>query len=76
MRITVTVPDEIGKEVKSRTDNVSAYVSDALEERLRKEKRDAARRDLLRFAGTGGVDPDINEINQRWRREGDRDFQI
>lgn len=75
MRITVTVPDEIGKEIKGRTDNVSAYVSEALEERLQKEKRRQARLELLEMAGKGHVDPEIDAINQRERREGDRDFQ-
>ena len=73
MRITVRVPDELGEEVKDRTDNVSAYVTDALTEKLRKEKRDEARRELLRYAGTG-IDEALHEINQRERREGDRSF--
>jgi hypothetical protein len=67
------VPDELGEEVKDRTDNVSAYVTDALTEKLRKEKRDEARRELLRYAGTG-IDESLHEINQRERREGDRSF--
>jgi hypothetical protein len=75
MRVTVRLPDELGEEVKRRTDNVSAYVTEALSDRVRKEKRDEARRRLRRFAGTGGVDPDLHKINQRQRREGDRDFE-
>lgn len=71
MRITVRLSDELGEEVKCRTDNVSAYVTEALTEKLEKEKRDEARRQLLRFAGTG-VDPAIYDVNQRERREGDR----
>jgi post-segregation antitoxin (ccd killing protein) len=67
------VPDELGEAVKQRTDNVSAYVTDALTEKLQKEKRDEARRELLRYAGTG-VDESLHEINQRERREGDRSF--
>lgn len=74
MRITIRLPDELGEEVKRRTDNVSAYVKEALDEKLQRERRDEARRRLLRFAGTGYVDPSIYEINQRERREGDRDF--
>lgn len=74
MRITIRLPDELGEEVKRRTDNVSAYVTEALSEKVRREKRDEARRRLLRFAGTGGVDSDLHEINQRERHEGDRDF--
>jgi Arc/MetJ-type ribon-helix-helix transcriptional regulator len=73
MRITVRVPDDLGEEVKNRTDDVSAYVTDALTEKLQKEKRDEARRELLRYAGTG-IDESLHEINQRERREGDRSF--
>jgi len=73
MRITIRVPDDLGEEVKRRTDNVSAYVTDALTEKLQKEKRDEARRELFRYAGTG-VDESLHEINQRERREGDRSF--
>jgi post-segregation antitoxin (ccd killing protein) len=73
MRITVRVPDDLGEEVKHRTDNVSAYVVEALTEKLRREKRDEARRELLRFAGTG-IDDSLHDINQRERREGDRSF--
>jgi Arc/MetJ-type ribon-helix-helix transcriptional regulator len=73
MRITVRVPDDLGEEVKRRTDNVSAYVTDALTEKLEREKRKEARRELLRFAGTG-IDESLHEINQRERREGDRTF--
>lgn len=72
MRITVRLPDELGEEVKRRTDNVSAYVQEALAEKLQNEKRDEARQRLLRFAGTG-IDPAVYTINQRERREGDRD---
>lgn len=72
MRITIRLPDELGDEVKRRTDNVSAYVQEAITEKLQKEKRDAARQRLLRFAGTG-VDPTIYDLNQRERRDGDRD---
>ena len=73
MRITVRIPDDLGEDVKRRTDNVSAYVTEALTEKLRREKRDEARRELLRFAGTG-VDSSLYDINQQQRREGDRDF--
>jgi hypothetical protein len=73
MRITIRLPDDIGEEVKSRTDNVSAYFKEAVAEKMRKEKRYEARRALLRYAGTG-VDSDIYETNRRERHEGDRDF--
>ncbi len=73
MRITVRLPDDLGQEVKKRTDNVSAYVTDALTEKLQKEKRDETRRELLRYAGTG-VDESLHEINQQERRDATRSF--
>lgn len=73
MRITVRLPDDLGQEVKSRTDNVSAYVAEALSEKLQREKRYEARQRLLRFADTGGVDPDLYDTLQKERRAGDRD---
>lgn len=76
MRLTVTVPDEIGQEVKKRTDNVSAYVTAALEERLRIEKRDEARRKLLDLAGRSGRSREevreAIEFLHKERRESDR----
>ena len=72
MRITIRLPDDMGEEVKRRTDNVSAYVQAAIAEKLRCAERDAARQQLLRYAGTG-IDPTIDAENQRGRREGDRD---
>ena len=72
MRITIRLPDDMGEEVKRRTDNVSAYVQAAIAEKLRRAERDAARQQLLRYAGTG-IDSTIDAENQRERREGDRD---
>ncbi len=75
MRITVRVPDDLGAEVKERTDNVSAYVTDALAEKLTRERRRAAREEILEKAQEGGTPADdIYAINQRQRREGDRMF--
>lgn len=73
MRITVQVPDDLEAELKERTNDVSAYVLDALGEKLRKEKRDEVRQELLHFAGTG-IDDGIYEINQKERREKGRSF--
>jgi post-segregation antitoxin (ccd killing protein) len=75
MRITIRLPDDIGEEVKRRTDNVSAYFKEAVAEKMQKEKRRQARLEILEMAGEGHVDPDIHEINQRKRRGGDRDLQ-
>ena len=72
MRITVRLPDDLGEDVKRRTDNVSGYVTEALAEKIQREERRSARRELPEMAGEGTVDPDIHEENQRMRREGDR----
>lgn len=72
MRITVRLPDELGEEVKRRTDNVSRYVKDAVTEKIQREERRQARQDLLDMAGEGTVDPHVHDLNQKMRREGDR----
>ena len=77
MRITVRVPDDLGEDVKRRTDNVSAYVVEALAEKLERERRRAARQEILERAQKGeGPEEDLHAINQRERREGDRDFPL
>jgi hypothetical protein len=72
MRITVRLPDELGEDVKRRTDNVSGYVTEALTEKIQREERRQSRRELLEMAGEGDVDPGLHEQNQRMRRQGDR----
>lgn len=74
MRITVRIPDDLGEEVKSRTNNVSAYVQEALSDKLKLEKRRQALNRIRRHMGTANVPDNIHEIIQRERREGDRDF--
>ena len=75
MQITVQVPDDLEAELKERTNDVSAYVLDALAEKLRRERRRAAREEILEKAQEGGTPADdIYDINQRERREGDRMF--
>lgn len=74
MRITIRVPDELGEEVKRRTDNVSAYAADALTEKIEREEREKARREILEMAGSGAPEADLHAINQRERREGDRTY--
>lgn len=72
MRITVRLPDDLGEEVKRRTDNVSGYVTEAISAKIQREERRRARRELLEMAGEGDVEPDLHEQNQRMRRHGDR----
>ena len=78
MRIPVGVPDDVGEEVTRRTDNVSAYVTDALTEKLEQERRRAARERIWEAAHESEESPaeDLHAINQRERREGDRDFSV
>ena len=72
MRISATIPDDLGREVKEKTENVSAFVAEALEEKLTRMRKEEARRNLLGLAGSGGVRGDVHEELQRDRREGDR----
>ena len=72
MRITVRLPDDLGEEVKGRTDNVSKYVTEALTEKIEREERRRARRELMEMAGESSVDPGLHDENQRLRRQGDR----
>jgi post-segregation antitoxin (ccd killing protein) len=72
MRITVTVPDEVGEEVKARTDNVSAFTTEALVAKLAAEKRRAARKRLRKIAGHFETESEIIENLHRERRASDR----
>ncbi|MCS4054657.1 type II toxin-antitoxin system CcdA family antitoxin [Salinibacter ruber] len=47
MRITVRVPDDLGDIVKATTDNVSAYVTEALREKIARDRRRKARQNIL-----------------------------
>ena len=72
MRITATVPDELGNAVKEQTDNVSAFVAEALQEKLERLHRRAARKRLLDLAGSGGVDASIDQALHRERQSSGR----
>lgn len=72
MRITATVPDEIGQAVKNEADNVSAFVAEALEEKLARIRQKKAREELLDMAGSGGVRADFDDDLQKARRASDR----
>ena len=72
MRVTIRLPDDLGEDVKRRTDNVSRYVTDALTEKIEREERRRARTALLDMAGGESVDPTLHEQNQQMRREEDR----
>jgi hypothetical protein len=72
MRISATIPDEVGRAVKEETDNVSAFVAEALEEKLMRIRQKKAREQLLDLAGSGGFRADFDEELQTERRDGDR----
>lgn len=71
MRISATIPDEIGRAVKEETDNVSAFVAEALEEKLMRIRQKKARERLLDLAGSGGFRADFDEKLRKERRDGD-----
>lgn len=72
MRITATVPDELGKAVKEQTDNVSAFVAEALQEKLDRLHQRAARERVQALAGSGGVEASFDEYLRAERRSGER----
>lgn len=75
MRITVRVPDDVGETVKSMTDNVSAYVTEALREKVKRDRRKEARQNILDgirdYDGPGGEEGAEEQLH-RERRESDR----
>jgi primosomal protein N'' len=58
----------IGEDVKARTDNVSAFVTEALVAKLTAKKRRAARKRLRQIAGQFETKPGIVEDLHRERR--------
>lgn len=72
MRVTVRLPDDLGKELKERTENVSAYVTDAVSEKIRREKRRSSREEILDLAGCSPGATHLHEENQQFRRQGER----
>lgn len=76
MRITVHIPDDLGEEVRTRTDNVSAYVTEALRDRIEREEKRRARRRILEgiqeHEGSGVLEEDAEEQLHRKRHQGDR----
>ena len=72
MRITVRLSDDLGEDVKRRTDNVSRYVEEALTEKIQREERRRARQEILDMAGGESVDSALHDQNQQMRRDEDR----
>lgn len=79
MRVTVHLPDDLAEEVRSRSDDVSAYVTEALRDRIEREDKRRARRRILKSIqereGSGMFKDDAEEQLHRQRRRGDRTQQ-
>ncbi|MCS3827888.1 hypothetical protein GGP85_003359 [Salinibacter ruber] len=75
MRITVRVPDDLGDTVKSKTENVSAYVTEALREKIARDRRREARQNILDgirdYEGPGAEGGAEEQLHEE-RRESDR----
>lgn len=75
MRITVRVPDDLGETVQASTDNVSAYVTEALREKIARDRRREARQNILdgiRAYEGAGAEEGAEEQLHRERRDSDR----
>jgi hypothetical protein len=72
MRITVRRPDDLGEEVKRRTENVGRSVMGALTEKIKQENRRRVRQEILDMAAGDSVDSALHEQNQRMRRQRDQ----
>ena len=72
MRVTVRLPDDLGQEVKRRTDNVSAYVAEALSEKLQADRRQEALHRISTAIGSFEVSSKAYKTLQKERRNSDR----
>ncbi|MBS3966381.1 MAG: hypothetical protein KGZ60_03900 [Truepera sp.] len=79
MRVSVNVPDEIGKTAqqvaKEAGKSVSALYAEAIEAHVRALKRKQAIEVINSIIGKTHVAPDIDEQLKQMRRESDRDFE-
>jgi post-segregation antitoxin (ccd killing protein) len=46
-RINLTIPKEIVEQLKRHTDNMSKYISEAIHERITREKREKALQEII-----------------------------
>lgn len=76
MRITISISEELEKELrevaKREKRSVSAFVAAILQEYLEERKRRESGYRLLEVAGTVHVAPDIHEQLRKMRKEYDR----
>ncbi len=76
MRITLSIPEQLEKELKEwakqEKRSLSAFVVEILEEYLQNKKRKTLGYQLLEHAGKVHVAPDVHEQLQTMRKEHDR----
>lgn len=78
MRVTITVPDEIGEEVRQMAEekgtSVSGFYAAAAAEEVNKLRRKRAFEAIDRLIGTTEIAPDALAELRRMRQESDRSF--
>lgn len=72
MKIDITIPDELWKEVTSETDDVSAFIVEALEEKLAFMRQQRARKKIMELAGTENFKEEVLKVVQQERRKSGR----
>lgn len=69
-KISATLDRDLLRQIRERTDNVSAYLNEAAQERLYHEHIREMIRELEEqgFSGSGGM-PRLREVTDEWERE-------
>lgn len=79
MRVTVSIPDEIGRRVEELAEKEGASVSSiyarAVEEHVKEKRRQEAFEAINALIGETNVAPDAIDELHRMRRESDRTFE-
>ena len=79
MRVTVHVPDEVGKKAeqlaKDKGVSVSSLYAEVIEAHVKEERRKRAFERINNLIGKAYVAPDIDEQIRQMRKESDRDFE-
>ena len=69
MRVTVSLPDDLAQEVRTRTDNVSGFVAQAVASYLTRLQREDAFEEMDRLVEDLDVAEDAVDELHRLRRE-------
>lgn len=76
MRVTVYIPDEIGKDIKAfaedENQSVSSVISEAVKQYVKIKKRRKTGTELLNLVGKVKITPQAYEEIDRGRQENDR----